>query len=106
MRRFELCCEKEGVQDPKDLKEFRSFCWMLTAEQSESVQTWEAAAVRSSKERQAQNKAKVLKDIEQELNSENEKKDISCYFEWIANCFSSTLERCQGGEEAIIVQQD
>lgn len=74
MRRFELCTEKEGVQDPKDLREFRSFCWMLIAEQCESAQNWEAAAVRSAKERQAQNKAKALKDIEQELNSEKEKK--------------------------------
>ena len=46
---------------------------MLTAEQCESVQTWEAAAVHSAKERQAQHKAKALKDIEQELNSEKRK---------------------------------
>ena len=54
------------VQEAADLKEFRSFKWMLTPEMEVKLAAWDTHALETSKDRLQNQRAAALKDIEQE----------------------------------------
>ena len=72
--RYVKCQETMGVQDPQDLKCFRQFTWMLTDVQLAEFKKWEGLALVGAKERLQLNKAKALKDIEDETREDKDKK--------------------------------
>ena len=61
--RFKTCSSKSGIRDSKDLKEFKIFRWMLSAEQEDVFEGWCRDAIISGKTRCLKTKAKALVDI-------------------------------------------
>ena len=53
-RRKNCCSQTAGCQDPVDMKEFRTFRWMLDADETKLVASWQRQAVVSSKDKMAQ----------------------------------------------------
>ena len=65
--RWKICCSKTAdCQDPVDMKEFRTFRWMLDADETKLVASWQRQAVVSSKDKMALSRTKALKDLEAE----------------------------------------
>ena len=64
-RRFLSCKAMDAIKDAEDLKEFRSFSWLLDAEQAKLAAQWQQEAVATAATRLKQSKAKALKDVEE-----------------------------------------
>jgi len=65
--RWKCCCSQAaGCQDPVDMKEFRTFRWMLDADETKLVASWQRQAVVSSKDKMAFSRTKAPKDLEAE----------------------------------------
>ena len=65
--RWKSCCSQTaGCQDPVDMKEFRTLRWMLDADETKLVASWQRQAVVSSKDKMALSRTKALKDLEAE----------------------------------------
>ena len=65
LHRWKNCCtQTAGCQDPVDMKEFRTFRWMLDADETKLVASWQRQAVVSSKDKMALSRTKALKDLE------------------------------------------
>ena len=72
-RRYARCVGTQGVQDAADLKDFRSFAWMLSRDESRVVAEWQRHAVVTSSARLKESKAKALKDVEEAAKSSKTK---------------------------------
>ena len=73
--RWKMCCSQAaGCQDPVDMKEFRTFRWMLNAEEAKLVAAWQRQAVVSSKDKMALSRKKALKDLEAEAEKEKKRR--------------------------------
>ena len=61
--RLDICSgQQSGHQDAVDMKEFRTFRWMLGSDEAKKVAAWFRNAIVSSKEKLAQSRTKALKD--------------------------------------------
>lgn len=65
MKRYERAEAQHGCKSPEDLKEFRSFTWLLSKEKQKIASEWQKHAVSTSASRLKETKANMLKDVEE-----------------------------------------
>ena len=69
----------KGIKAPEDLKEFRSFAWLLNGEDGKLAASWQQEAVSTAASRLKESKAKALKDVEESAREKKkERKASSC----------------------------
>ena len=61
--RFKTCSSKSGIQDSENLKEFKRFRWMLSAEQEDVFEGWCRDAIISGKTRCLEIQSEGVVDI-------------------------------------------
>ena len=78
-RRFLGAKATKGIKAPEDLKEFRSFAWLLNGEDGKLAASWQHEAVSTAASRLKESKAKALKDVEESAREKKkERKASSC----------------------------
>ena len=74
--RWQICQAMPGLKPEEDIKMFRMFRWVLSAQEDLEFLAWEKAAVIGAKARLQESKAKALKDVEAGDNSSGKGKRI------------------------------